>query len=465
MAPAHHQAAAATTVTTQDIRRAQRADGPATVLAIATANPETRRSQDEYADFYFRVTKSEHLPQLKEKLERIYVDKFYINTVELYAMYNFILESHYKLLYLFWDSLQSSNFENFLQIRKPHQGKKSGIENRYTYVNDEVMKAHPEFSDRKLPSLDARVEIASNAVPELAAAAASMAIAEWGRPATDITHLIFSTYSDLKAPSSDRRLASLLGLRHTVCRTILSLHGCYGGCRALQLAKELAENNRGARVLVACSEISLIAFYGPEEGCTDTDTLVAHALFGDGSGAVIVGADPVDAVERPLFEMAFASQTTVPDSEGAITVQHKKGGMEYHIARGLPEMLAGNIKRCLADAFGAIGVAARWKDLFWAVHPGGRRILDLIEEALGLDNGAMAASRQVLREYGNMSGSTVIFVLNELRRRRQVLREYGNMSGSTVIFVLNDWGALMAFGPGITAETILLRVASGLKGN
>uniref|UniRef100_I1QAV8 Chalcone synthase n=1 Tax=Oryza glaberrima TaxID=4538 RepID=I1QAV8_ORYGL len=404
MAPAHHQAAAATTVTTQDIRRAQRADGPATVLAIATANPETRRSQDEYADFYFRVTKSEHLPQLKEKLERIC--------------------------------------------------KKSGIENRYTYVNDEVMKAHPEFSDRKLPSLDARVEIASNAVPELAAAAASMAIAEWGRPATDITHLIFSTYSDLKAPSSDRRLASLLGLRHTVCRTILSLHGCYGGCRALQLAKELAENNRGARVLVACSEISLIAFYGPEEGCTDTDTLVAHALFGDGSGAVIVGADPVDAVERPLFEMAFASQTTVPDSEGAITVQHKKGGMEYHIARGLPEMLAGNIKRCLADAFGAIGVAARWKDLFWAVHPGGRRILDLIEEALGLDNGAMAASRQVLREYGNMSGSTVIFVLNELRRRFAADGAEGA-----------DWGALMAFGPGITAETILLRVASGLKGN
>ncbi|EAZ03974.1 hypothetical protein OsI_26113 [Oryza sativa Indica Group] len=404
MAPAHHQAAAATTVTTQDIRRAQRADGPATVLAIATANPETRRSQDEYADFYFRVTKSEHLPQLKEKLERIC--------------------------------------------------KKSGIENRYTYVNDEVMKAHPEFSDRKLPSLDARVEIASNAVPELAAAAASMAIAEWGRPATDITHLIFSTYSDLKAPSSDRRLASLLGLRHTVCRTILSLHGCYGGCRALQLAKELAENNRGARVLVACSEISLIAFYGPEEGYTDTDTLVAHALFGDGSGAVIVGADPVDAVERPLFEMAFASQTTVPDSEGAITVQHKKGGMEYHIARGLPEMLAGNIKRCLADAFGAIGVAARWKDLFWAVHPGGRRILDLIEEALGLDNGAMAASRQVLREYGNMSGTTVIFVLNELRRRFAADGAEGA-----------DWGALMAFGPGITAETILLRVASGLKGN
>ncbi|XP_052163514.1 chalcone synthase 1-like [Oryza glaberrima] len=395
-------AAPAAVVSTHEIRRAQRADGPATVLAIGTANPETCVPQDEYADFYFRVTKSEHLPELKNKLRRIC--------------------------------------------------NKSGIEKRFMFVNDDVMEAHPEFADRHLTSLDARVEIVSKVVPELAAAASAKAIAEWGRPATDITHLIFSTYSGVKAPGGDRLLASLLGLRPTVSRTVLSLHGCYGGGRALQLAKELAENNRGARVLVACAESTLIAFYGPEVGCNDT--IIGQALFGDGSGAVIVGADPVGAVERPLFEMAFASQATVPDSEGAITMQHKKGGMDYHIGGGVPEMLAGSIERCLADAFGAIGVAARWRDLFWAVHPGGRRILDLIEEALGLDNGAMAASRQVLREYGNMSGTTVIFVLNELRRRFVADGAEGA-----------DWGALMAFGPGVTVETILLRVGSGLKGN
>uniref|UniRef100_A0A0D9WZ61 Chalcone synthase n=1 Tax=Leersia perrieri TaxID=77586 RepID=A0A0D9WZ61_9ORYZ len=403
MAPVPANGAATATATTQEIRRAQRADGPATVLAIGTANPETYVSQDEYADYYFRITKSEHLPELKDKLRRIC--------------------------------------------------NKSGIDKRFMYVNEDVMEAHPEFADRNQSSLNARVEIASKAVPELAAAASAKAIAEWGRPATDITHLIFSTYSGVKAPSGDRLLASLLGLRPNVSRTTLSLHGCYGGGRALQLAKELAENNRGARVLVACAEMTLIAFYGPEVGCNDT--IVGQALFGDGSGAVIVGADPVDAAgERPLFEMAFASQTTVPDSEGAITMQHTKGGMDYHIGSGIPEMLAGNIERCLADAFDSIGVAADWKDLFWAVHPGGRRILDLIEEALGLDNGAMAASRQVLREFGNMSGTTVIFVLNELRRRFKANGAEGA-----------DWGALMAFGPGVTIETMLLRVAAGLKGN
>ncbi|KAF0908208.1 hypothetical protein E2562_023833 [Oryza meyeriana var. granulata] len=403
MAPVPATAVAVAAATsTHEIRRAQRADGPATVLAIGTANPETYVSQDEYTDFYFRITKSEHLPELKDKLRRIC--------------------------------------------------NKSGIDKRFMYVTEDVMEAHPEFADRNLLSLDARVEIASKAVPELAAAASAKAIAEWGRPATDITHLIFSTYSGVKAPSGDRLLASLLGLRPTVCRTVLSLHGCYGGGRALQLAKELAENNRGARVLIACAESTLIAFYGPEVGCNDT--IIGQALFGDGSGAVIVGADPVNAVERPLFEMAFASQTTIPDSEHAITMQYMKGGMDYHIANGVPEMLAGNIERCLVHAFDSVGVNAKWKDLFWAVHPGGRKILDLIEEALGLDNGAMAASRQVLSEFGNMSGTTVIFVLNELRRRF----EANGAEGA-------DWGTLMAFGPGVTVETILLRVASGLKGN
>ena len=391
-----------------DMRRAQRADGPAAVLGIGTANPPTCLAQDEYPDYYFRVTKSEHLTDLKGKLTRIC--------------------------------------------------NKSGIKKRFIHLDEQLLAANPDFTDRTLPSLDARVEIASAAVPELAASAAAKAIAEWGRPATDITHLIFSTYSGARAPSADRRLASLLGLSPTVSRTILNLHGCYGGGRSLQLAKELAENNRGARVLVACSEITLIAFYGPEGGCPDN--ILGQALFGDGAGAVIVGADPVSPVERPLFEMAFASQTTIPETEDAISMQINKGGMEYHISNQVPRLLGCNVERCLVDAFGALGINnADWNDLFWAIHPGGRAILDHIEGVLGLDDGKLAASRHVLSEFGNMSGTTVIFVLDELRRRRglAVKQEEGKAP---------EWGVMMAFGPGITIETMVLRApAANLEGN
>ncbi|KAF8700515.1 hypothetical protein HU200_034240 [Digitaria exilis] len=256
------------------------------------------------------------------------------------------------------------------------------MEKRFFHHDEALLSANPDFADRTLPSLDARVEIASAAVPELAAAAASKAIAEWGRPATDITHLVFSTYSGARAPSADLRLASLLGLRASVSRTVLSLHGCYGGARSLQLAKEIAENNRGARVLVACSDLTLIGFYGPEAGCLDT--IVGQGLFGDGAGAVIVGADPVGPTERAIFEMVHATQATVPGTEDAITMQLMKGGLDFHISDQVPKLLGASIERCLLDAFGSLGMSGvKWNELFWALHPGGRAILDRIEGVLG----------------------------------------------------------------------------------
>ena len=101
----------------------------------------------------------------------------------------------------------------------------------------------------------------------------------------------------------DVRLVSLLGLRTNVFRTMLQLNGCTAGCAALRLAKDLAENNRGARVLVACVEIiSIAGFTGPNQE-DFLGTLISHALFGDGAGAVIVGADAVRPIEHPLFEM------------------------------------------------------------------------------------------------------------------------------------------------------------------
>jgi predicted naringenin-chalcone synthase len=122
-------------------------------------------------------------------------------------------------------------------------------------------------------------------------------------------------------------------------------------------------------------------------------------------------------------------------------------------------MLIGqNIEQCLVDAFGGSHDApCSWNDLFWAVHPGGRQILDNIDTELKLEPGKLAASRHVLRQYGNMSGATIIFVLDELRRRK---KEDGDDQ-------LPEWGAMLAFGPGITIEAMVLRCprASSLTNN
>uniref|UniRef100_J3N0P8 Chalcone synthase n=2 Tax=Oryza brachyantha TaxID=4533 RepID=J3N0P8_ORYBR len=320
---------------------------------------------------------------------------------------------------------------------------KSGIEKRYIHLDEKLIRAHPEIIDKNLPSLEARIDIVTAEVPKLAESAARKAIAEWGRPATDITHLIFSTYSGCRAPSADLQLASLLGLRPSVSHTILSLHGCSGGGRALQLAKEIAENNHNARILVALSEMTLVCFSTPDES-----KIVGHGLFGDGAGAVIVGSSPLADSERPLFEMIAATQTTIPGSEHVLGMQAKSSGIDFHLSIEVPTLIKDNIQECLLETFRSIGnMDPNWNDLFWAVHPGGRAILDNIEGKLHLQPNKLAASRHVLSEYGNMSGATVAFVLDELRRRWEKKGDEPQ----------HEWGVMLAFGPGITIEAMVMR--------
>ncbi|CAM0885448.1 unnamed protein product [Alopecurus aequalis] len=378
----------------QQLRQAQRSDGPACVLAMGTANPANCVRQEEYADYYFRVTRAEHLT----KLNRI--------------CHN------------------------------------SGIKKRYFHHTEEMLRNHPEIIDRALPSLFARMGIAATAVPELAAAAARKALAEWGRPAADITHLVVTTYSGAHMPGVDLRLASLLGLDASVQRTMLYLGGCASGSAALRLAKDIAENNRGARILVACAELTLVVFRGPEEA--RLDTIIVQALFGDGAGAAIVGADTDGhGVERPVFQMVAASQSLIPGSGHAAVGRLGEDGLLFNASVEMPVLVRETIGRTMADALGPIDM----NDLFWAVHPGGRAILDSVEEGLQLDPEKLAASRHVLSEYGNMSGPTVIFVLDEIRRRRchekQTLGSHG-------------LGVLLGLGPGMTVETMLLQATGSL---
>ncbi|KAF8700512.1 hypothetical protein HU200_034236 [Digitaria exilis] len=347
--------------TVGEIRRAQRADGPAAVLGIGTANPPTCIAQDDYPDYYFRVTNGEHLTDLKAKLTRIC--------------------------------------------------KKSGIRQRYMHLNEDLLAAtrtsptashHPSTPAWTSPPPPSR-----SSLRPLQPKPSPIGPPGHRNNPPNLQHLLRRTRPEWRpaprvapGPSAPRCPAP--------CSTSTAAMAVAGRSSS---PKELAENNRGARVLVACSEITLIAFYGPEGGCPDN--ILGQALFGDGSGAVIIGARP--------------------------------RGMEYHISNKVPRLLGCNVERCLIDAFDALGVRAKWNDLFWAIHPGGRAILDHIEEVLGLDDGKLAASRHVLSEFGNMSGTTVIFVLDELRRRRVVKKE-----GEA----LPEWGVMMAFGPGITIETL-----------
>ncbi|MCL7052135.1 hypothetical protein MKW94_004377 [Papaver nudicaule] len=383
-------------VTVEEIRKAQRAEGPANVLAIGTATPANCVLQADYPDYYFKITKSEHMTDLKEKFKRMC--------------------------------------------------EKSQIRKRYMHITEEILNENPNMCEYMAPSLDARQDIVVVEVPRLGKEAASKAIKEWGQPKSKITHLVVCTTSGVDMPGADYQISKLLGLRPSVKRLMMYQQGCFAGGTVMRLAKDLAENNAGARVLVVCSEITAVTFRGPAD--THLDSLVGQALFGDGAGAMIIGADPDMTVERPLFQIVSAAQTILPDSHGAIDGHLREVGLTFHLLKDVPGLISKNIEKSLDEAFKPIGITD-WNSLFWIAHPGGPAILDQVEAKLGLTEEKLRATREVLSEYGNMSSACVLFILDEMRKKS--IEEGKSTTGDGL-----DWGVLFGFGPGLTVETVVL---------
>jgi len=320
------------------------------------------------------------------------------------------------------------------------------INKRYTYLTEEMLKENPAFTEYSSPSLDARQEILDVVIPQLGAEAATKAIEDWGRPISDITHLVFCNSSGASMPGADFELVKLLDLPLTTKRFMLYQQRCFGGGSVLRLAKDLAENNPGARVLVVCSEPTINGFRGPSKD--HIQNLVTQALFGDGAAAVIVGASP-RVSEHPLFEIYWTAENIIPGSDGMIEGKVRESGLMISLQLAIPLYIAGSMGHLVKAALGPLGIDEP-NDVFWILHPGGRAILDAVEMTLGLKKEKLWATREVLREYGNMSSASVLFVMETMRRKSEE-KKMGNAGEGL------EWGLLLGFGPGITVETVVLR--------
>ncbi|KAK1271380.1 Chalcone synthase 4 [Acorus gramineus] len=384
------------TISIEDFRHAQRSDGPATVLAIGTAMPPNMILQSEYPDWYFRVTKSQHKTHLKERLKKMC--------------------------------------------------EKTAVRKRHFYLTEEMLEANPSLIEHGAPSLDARQDLVVDEVPRLGMEAAVKAIKEWGLPKSKITHLVFCAAAGIDMPGSDYKLMRLLGLNHNVKRVMIYQQGCFAGAASLRIAKDLAENNRGARVLVVCVEITAVTFAGPSD--THLDTLIGQSLLSDGAASIIVGADPDAETEHPLFQVVSASTTIIPESHGAIDGHLREQGVKFDLMKEVPTFVSKNVERVLVEAFKPIGITD-WNSIFWVTHPGGPYILSAIEKEVGLKEGKLRTAWHVLKEYGNMSSVCVYFILDEMRRRSALEGKATTGDGL-------DWGVLFGFGPGMTIECLTL---------
>ncbi|GAB2225233.1 hypothetical protein Droror1_Dr00006024 [Drosera rotundifolia] len=322
------------------------------------------------------------------------------------------------------------------------------VKTRYVVMCEEILKKHPELAIEGSPTVTQRLDICSKEVTQMAIEASKSCISNWGRSTSDITHLVYVSSSEARLPGGDIYLAKGLGLKPETQRVMLSFVGCSGGVAGLRVAKDIAEHNPGSRVLLATSETTIIGFRPPN--LSRPYDLVGVALFGDGAGAMIIGSDPIPTIEHPLFELHTTIQHFLPDTEKIVDGRITEEGIIFKLARELPQIIEDNMEAFCARLMGKIGLTSEeYNKLFWAVHPGGPAILNGIEKRLNLSPDKLSASRRALADYGNVSSSTITYVLEYMieESSKVKVKEDGD----------NEWGLILAFGPGVTFEGILAR--------
>jgi len=282
----------------------------------------------------------------------------------------------------------------------------------------------------RFPSTAQRMARYETEAPILAAAAVERL--GLGDAARDITHLIVTSCTGLSAPGIDLEIVRRCGLAPSVERAVVGFMGCYAAITALKLARHIVRSEPCAKVLVVSVELCTLHLQETE----DLERLLTFLLFGDGASAALVSAAPAGLALDGFNAML------VQEAADQITWTIRDLGFDMVLSGRIP----GTINEALRAGAARIlpGLAAGDIDL-WAVHPGGRTVLDAVESAFGLDASALAASRAVLRDHGNMSSPTVMFVLERLLNARAP-------AGTR--------GCAMAFGPGLTAETMLFRAAA-----
>ena len=247
----------------------------------------------------------------------------------------------------------------------------------------------------------------------------------------DITHIVVASCTGFVAPGIDQIIARRLGLSPSVERLLIGFMGCYAAVTALRSARHIVRSEPEARVLVLCIELSSLHLAETDE----IEPLLAMLQFGDGAAAALVTA------EASGFALGQPFATTLPDSHELIRWTITDKGFAMHLSGEVPQRIAGGLAN--ADfAHAVTGGRAPESIDSWAVHAGGRSILDAVENAFALPQGALADSRGVLNDCGNMSSATLMFVLARMLERGGV-----------------ENGVALAFGPGLAAEGLGFRSA------
>jgi alpha-pyrone synthase len=303
---------------------------------------------------------------------------------------------------------------------------RADIAHRYSFLDPQhgpgeaSYDAHEFYRLGNFPNTTRRMEVFEQSAPLLMRKAVDrLALGEEER--SGITHVLVTCCTGLYAPGLDFEIVDHLGLSSDVERTMVGFMGCYAAINALKLARHIVRSEPKANVLMLNLELCTLHFQESQE----LEQVLSFLVFADGAAASLISA------REQGFALDSFKVVTVPETRSLIT--WKIGGL------GFDMLLSGQVPGELGRALHEGELMAERNDIdLWAVHPGGRSVLDAVENGLELPPEALAASREVLSCFGNMSSATVMFVLQRIMQQTRP----------------GQRGCAMSFGPGLTAETM-----------
>lgn len=356
-----------------------------------------------------------------------------------------------KLMEIF--SLSSEKRETLNRIYRH-----SSIHKRHSVIDD-FHKSRQDWEfwgseyPKRTPGMGERNLRYKKDAPKLAEAAAKKLLDKWGGDRSKITHLISVTCTGVIAPGIEFYLMENLGLSRSLNRLGINFMGCFGAFKGLSVAFAFAQANPDARILLVCTELCSLHMHGEE----DHEAILANSLFSDGSAVVLIGGNPREG-ERPLREIVRVHSFGFHNSMDKMSWEASDSGFRMRLCHTVPVV----IKRHMLEFAGQLlGKDVKTDKCDWAIHPGGTSIIQAIEKSLQLSEDQTVSSWNVLRDYGNMSSATFLFVLEDLfERESEKEKERGrerNKERETEKEDERIWTAGVGFGPGLSAEGILLK--------
>ena len=310
----------------------------------------------------------------------------------------------------------------------------SGISQRFSVIPDYTRHIHewkfyPQTENLEpFPSLEQRMVMYHKHAPLLSVDAARNCLHNVAHH-HEITHLITVSCTGMSAPGLDLQVMELMELEKNIFRTSINFMGCYAAVHALKLADALCIADPKAKVLIVCTELCTIHFQ--REGTIDNMT--SSLLFGDGAAAALVCSDEM---KYGGFHLSGFHSEVIPKGKRDMAWELSSSGFLMTLSGYVPELIQEDFKTVVDRSLGKLNL--RREDIVdWCIHPGGKKILEAIEQSLCINKTELLPSYKVLNDFGNMSSASILFVLKEIQENKP--------KGKNIFAA--------AFGPGLTVET------------